>query len=48
MNSVEMEFQMENNKKILELIIDIDDGNISKDILKYVTPHLRFNGKVIS
>lgn len=43
-----MEFYLENNKKILELIIDIDDGNITKDILKYVSPHLRFNGKTIN
>ena len=46
-NSVEVEFILENNKKIRELVDDIDDGVISKDILKHISTHLKFNGKLI-
>ena len=46
-NCVELEFILDNNKKIIELINDIDDGNISKDILKHISSHFRFNSKVI-
>ena len=46
-NSVEMEFILDNSKKIIELMNDIDDGIISKEILKYISCHLRFNGKLL-
>ena len=46
-NSVEIEFILENNKKISELVNDIDDGVISKDVLKYISSHLRFDGKLL-
>ena len=39
----EMEVHMENSKIIQSLISDIDDGIASKDILKYISVHLRFN-----
>ena len=45
--SAEMDIGLENNKKILELIIDIDDGVIGKDILKYISPYLCFNDKLL-
>ena len=37
----EMEVHMENSKIIQNLISDIDDGITSKDILKYISVHLR-------
>jgi len=46
-NAVEVEFILENNKKISELVNDIDDDVITKDVLKYISTHLRFNGKLI-
>ena len=46
-NAVEVEFILENNKKISELVNDMDDEVITKDILKYISSHLRFNGKLI-
>ena len=46
-NSVEMEFMLENSKKILELTNDIDDGLIGKDVLKHISAHLRFSNKLI-
>ena len=46
-NSVEVEFILENSKKIIELTNDIDDGLISKEVLKYISCHLRFDGKLI-
>ena len=46
-NSVELEFLLENSKKIIDLINDIDDGVVGKEILKYISAHLRFNGKMI-
>ena len=45
--SVEVEFILENSKKIIELVNDIDDGIISKEILKHISSHLKFNGKAI-
>ena len=44
-NSVEIEMMVENSKKILELVNDIDDGVTAKDILKYISTRLRFNEK---
>ena len=41
--NVELDMILENNKKIIELVNDIDDGVLSKDILKYISTHLRFN-----
>ena len=39
----EIEIQLENNKIIKDLIINIDDGITTKEILKYISSHLRFN-----
>jgi hypothetical protein len=36
---------IENSKKIMEVINGIDDGVIAKDVLKYISSHLRFNDK---
>ena len=46
-NSVEMEFILENSKSVIELVNDIDDGIIGKDILKHISSHLRFPTKAI-
>ena len=46
-NSVEMEFILDNSKKIIEIMDDIDDGIISKEVLKYISCHLRFDGKLL-
>ena len=46
-NSVEMEFMLDNSKKIMEIINDIDDGVTSKDILKHISSYLKFNIKSI-
>ena len=45
-NSIEMEFILDNSKRIIELINDIDDGLIGKDILKHISSHLRFSTKL--
>ena len=42
-NVVEIDMLLENNKKIIEIINGIDDGNIAKDVLKFISTHLRFN-----
>ena len=44
-NSIELEIMLENSKKIREIINDIDDGIVAKDVLKYISSHLRFNDK---
>lgn len=41
-NIIEVEMMLENSKKIIELVNDIDDGIIAKEILKYISSHLRF------
>lgn len=41
-NVVEIEVMLENSKKIVEVINGIDDGIIAKDVLKYISCHLRF------
>ena len=46
-NSVEMEFILENSKRVIDLINDIDDGLIGKDVLKHISLHLRFPTKAI-
>ena len=46
-NSVELEFILDNNKKIISIINDIDDGIVSKDILKHISSHLKFSNKTI-
>ena len=46
-NSVEMEFILENSRRLLDIINDIDDGNVSKDILKHISSQLRFDTKCI-
>ena len=39
----EMEIHMENSKIIKDIIMDIDDNITSKEVLKYISVHLRFN-----
>ena len=46
-NAVEMEFILENSKRLLDIINDIDDGNVSKDILRHISAQLRFDTKCI-
>ena len=41
--SFEMEVHMENSKVITDLVMDIDNDVTSKEILKYISSHLRFN-----
>ncbi len=43
-NAVEIDMVLENSKKIIDLINDIDDGVIAKDVLKYISNYLKFNG----
>lgn len=45
--SVEIEFILENGKKLVNLINDIDDGVIEKEVLKHISGHLRFSNKLI-
>ena len=47
MGPVEIEFILENSKKIMDLMNDIDDGVIGKEVLKYISGHLRFSNKLI-
>ena len=42
-----MEVQTENSKVIKDLVIDIDDGITSKEVLKYISTHLRFNENTV-
>ena len=42
-NAVEIEMILENSKKIIDLINDIDDGVIAKEVLKYISNYLKFN-----
>ena len=46
-NSVELEFMLENSKIIIELMNSIDDGGVSRDILRHISTHLKFNTKSI-
>lgn len=46
-SSIELEMILENSKKIIELVNDIDDGLMAKDILKYISSYLRFNDNTI-
>ena len=46
-NSVELEFILENSSLIINLVNDIDDGNIAKDVLKHISTHLKFGTKSI-
>ena len=39
----EMEVHMENSKIIKDLVMDIDNNITSKEVLKYISSHLRFN-----
>ena len=41
----DMEIQLEYSKIIKDLVIHIDDGVISKEVLKYISAHLRFDDK---
>ena len=47
-NAVELEMLLENSKKIMELVNDIDDGIIGKDILRHISSHLKFNEQIIN
>ena len=47
LNSVEIDFILDNSKKIMELTNDIDDGIIGKDVLKHISGHLRFSNKLM-
>ena len=42
---VEMEIILENRKAIIAIINGIDDHVIAKDVLKYISSHLRFSDK---
>lgn len=46
-NSIELEFMLENSKIIIELMNSIDDGGVSRDILRHISTHLKFNTKSI-
>ena len=46
-NSVEIEFTLELNKRILKLVDDIDDDVIGNNLLKYISTYLYFNEKLI-
>ncbi len=41
------EIVVENNKTIIDIVNDIDDDVLAKDILKYIAPLLSFNSKLI-
>ena len=41
----EMEMTIENSKAIVAIVNGIDDDMIAKDVLKYISVHLRFNDK---
>ena len=42
---IEMEITLENSRAIVAIINGIDDDIIGKDVLKYISIHLRFNDK---
>ena len=42
-----MEFILETNKRILKLVTDIDDEVVENNLLKYISPHLFFNDKLL-
>ena len=44
-NSTEIEFILENSRIMINLVNDIDDGYVAKDILKHISIHLKFNTK---
>ena len=46
-NMVEIEHILDINKRILKLVNDIDDGVIGTNLLKYISMHLFFNGKLL-
>ena len=46
-NNAEMEMMLENSKFLVELINDIDDGNLGREVLKYISTHLRFRDKLL-
>ena len=48
MNPVEMEMILENSKAMVDLVNDIDDGNLSKEILRYISVHLSFSSKLLN
>ncbi len=39
---------LENSKTISAMLNDIDDGFIAKGVLKYITPHFKFNQKLFN
>ena len=46
-DNTEIEMILENSTKMAHLINDIDDGILAKDVLKFISSHLRFNEKSI-
>ena len=42
-----MEIMLENSKAMIDIINDIDDGNLAKEVLKYISIHLRFDNKLL-
>ena len=42
---VEMEITLENSRAIVSIINGIDDNIVAKDVLKYISTHLRFTDK---
>ena len=47
MNNVEMEMMLENSRAMIDLINDIDDGNLAKEVLRYISVHLKFDNKLL-
>ena len=46
-NMAEMEHILEINKHVIKLIVDIDDGIVGNNLLKYMSSHLFFNEKLL-
>ena len=46
-NTVDVEHVLEINKRILKLIIDINDGIVGNNLLKYISTHLFFCDKLL-
>ena len=40
-----MKITIENSRAIVAIVNEIDGDIIAKDVLKYISVHLRFNGK---
>ena len=46
-NVTNVEHILEMNKQIVKLIIEIDDGVVGNNLLKYLSTHLFFNEKLL-